>query len=81
MSRIVIFGITNLNFENLTDPSVKVYLVGTDYDYEDGSQVSSISYKNILDFYINISKHLYNTFVFYKNLRFIKNITIVLFFL
>jgi hypothetical protein len=51
MSRIVIFGITNLNFENLTDPSVKVYLVGTDYDYEDSEAVISIPDKNILDFY------------------------------
>ena len=52
MSRIVIFGITNLNFENLEDPSIKVYLVGTDYDYEDET-VISVSNKNILDFYID----------------------------
>ena len=53
MSRIVIFGITNLNFENLTDPSVKVFLVGTDYDYEDedNKSIISISNKNILDLY------------------------------
>jgi hypothetical protein len=50
MSRIVIFGITNLSFENLEDPSIKVYLVGTDYDYED-TNVISVSNKNILDFY------------------------------
>ena len=51
MSRIVIFGITNLDFEGLDDPSVKVYLVGTDYDYED-ENIKSVSNKNILDFYI-----------------------------
>jgi hypothetical protein len=50
MSRIVIFGITNLSFENLEDPSIKVYLVGTDYDYQD-ENVISVSNKNILDFY------------------------------
>jgi hypothetical protein len=51
MSRIVIFGTTNLNFEGLDDPSVKVYLVGIDYDYEDET-IKSIPNKNILDFYI-----------------------------
>jgi hypothetical protein len=55
MSRIVVFGITNLNFENLTDPSIKVYLVGTDYDYEDedSKTIISVQTKNILDFYID----------------------------
>ena len=50
MSRIVIFGITNLDFEGLEDPSTKVYLVGTNYDYEDDNVVS-VTTKNILDFY------------------------------
>lgn len=50
MSRIVIFGITNLDFEGVDDPSIKVYLVGANYDYEDDN-VISIPDKNILDYY------------------------------
>jgi hypothetical protein len=50
MSRIVIFGITNLDFEGVDDPSTKVYLVGANYDYEDDN-VISIPDKNILDYY------------------------------
>jgi hypothetical protein len=50
MSRIIIFGITNLDFEGLEDPSIKVYLVGAEYDYDD-ENIKSVSNKNILDFY------------------------------
>jgi hypothetical protein len=50
MSRIIIFGVTNLDFEGLEDPSIKVYLVGTEYDYED-ENIISVPDKNILDFY------------------------------
>jgi len=50
MSRIVIFGLTEVNLEGINDPSTKVFLVGTNYDYEDDNTVS-INDKNILDFY------------------------------
>jgi hypothetical protein len=51
MSRIVIFGRTNINLDDVEDPSVKIYLVGN-YDFND-DMVTSVSNKNILDFYID----------------------------
>lgn len=52
MSRIVIFGTTNLDFEGVEDPSIKIFLVGNKYDYTDDNTVS-ITDQNILDFYEN----------------------------
>lgn len=49
MSRIVIFGRTNVNLDDVEDPSIKIYLVGN-YDFND-DMVTSVSNKNILDFY------------------------------
>ena len=49
MSRIVIFGRTNVNLDDVKDPSIKIYLVGN-YDFND-DMITSISDKNILDFY------------------------------
>ena len=51
MSRIVIFGGTNLNLDDIEDPSIKIYLVG-DFDYND-EMITSIQDQNILDFYID----------------------------
>ena len=49
MSRIVIFGASTLNLDDIEDPSIKIYLVG---DYETNDEiVTSIPDKNILDFY------------------------------
>jgi len=52
MSRIVIFGNAKLDMNGFEDPSIKLYLVGNDYDYEDDNIVS-ITDRNILDFYEN----------------------------
>jgi hypothetical protein len=50
MSRIVIFGGTNVNLDDVEDPSIKIYLVG---DYDNYEDIISITNKNILDFYID----------------------------
>lgn len=50
MSQIIIFGISNLNLEGIDDPSTRITLVGTDYDYEDENTVS-VNDKNILEYY------------------------------
>jgi hypothetical protein len=52
MSRIVIFGAVNTNLDDVDDPSIKIYLVGESFDYND-EMVKTIQNKNILDFYID----------------------------
>lgn len=50
MTRIIIFGVTEVNLEGIEDPSTQVILVGTKYDYED-ENTTSINDKNILEYY------------------------------
>jgi len=52
MSRIVIFGGVNTNLDDVDDPSIKIYLVGESFDYND-EMTTSIQNKNILDFYLD----------------------------
>lgn len=52
MSRIVIFGGVNINLDDVDDPSIKIYLVGESFDYND-EMTKTIQNKNILDFYID----------------------------
>jgi hypothetical protein len=49
MSQIVIFGGTNVNLDDIEDPSIKIFLVG-DFDFSD-DMITSVPNKNILDFY------------------------------
>ena len=51
MSRIVIFGGTNVDPDEVNDPSIKIYLVCDSADKDE--RVISIPNKNILDFYID----------------------------
>ena len=51
MSRIVIFGGTNVNLDDVEDPSIKIYLVCDNAD--NNERVIPVPNKNILDFYID----------------------------
>lgn len=50
MSKIIIFGETEIDLEGIDDPSVKVILLSPEYDYQDDNTIS-ITDKNILDYY------------------------------
>ena len=74
MSRIVIFGGTNVNLDDFEDPSVKIYLVCDSPDIDE--RIIPVPNKNILEFYIDekmnlmkIRKLFYYLFIIYPLLE------------